>query len=1654
MPRPLLCCALLLLFGLAVTGPAAAQNITDYSLTATSGTFTPLTGATTPVLSGGSADDGWYNAIPIGFSFDFNGTAYTDIAATTNGAMFPGVTLSTSYLTNNLTTNTGRPIIAPLWDDLEMDLGTFSYKTEGSPGSQVFTAEWLNARWRYTAAAPVISFQVKLYEADDKIEFVYREESEPVNAGTASIGLAAVATGSGNFLSLTNTSASPGVSSTTETTTLSTKPATGQVYAFTRQLMSYTSSTVTQNSAIVAQGAVDAWIVGIQVVMDGALSPLNATSFTLNTTGTTSTANILNAKLYYTGVSPVFAPVNQFGSTVATPSGTYIITGTQALGSGTNYFWLAYDVAPGAAVGNLLDAQCTALIVDAVTRTPSVTAPAGARTVAAALSGSKTVGTGGDYATLTDAFDAVNVVGLGGNLTLNIISDLADTGVVINPWNETAPGGYNLLIQPTGAPRTINGNATTAVIKINGADRVTIDGRIGGTGNNLTIVNANTAATLSAIVWVSSPSAADSANDITVRNCNLQGSATSSQITGVTVSGAIGATAPSAGTNIVFRENVVTRVQNGIYMVGVSTTRFSTGNQVIGNTVGLPGAGNGFTVRAYQIVYQDGVLLEGNTAQYNVSTSGTMQGILLFECINSTVSKNRIHTMQYTGTGTTKVYGIIQGATLNATVSAPSNNTYVNNLVYNLTSSATSSLSNNSGIVANGGYGDKYWFNTVYMTGQQSGGTATGPSYAFSNGNPSSTATSDVLEIRNNIFAINGTATGAAKLYAHSTQRTTYAGFTLDNNLLYAAAGGSATAVLGRINAVDQPDLVSWQTASGEGAGSISADPGLNSPTNPQPLPGSPVLAAGVSIPGVTTDFAGVTRGATPSIGAYETAADVAGPAIVYTELTNTGSTANRTLTATITDFSTVAGGGNAPRLYFRKGTSGPYVFANATSVAGDDYTFTLDNSLIGGVTGGDVVQYYVAAQDAAGSPNASTVPAGGSGINPPGTTAPPAPASYTILLVVSSFPYTEDFEGPEPDMVWATSRGKYAGAPVVVSMPKYGEVPEPVTPEQEPADAASAVRAAFDVQADPASVYTESGGLGWYTGALGGGANNWVRGTPAKVYLNGANSGTKAYVTKETGDYDINHNGFVASPIFDFSALVADPVLEFYHKGLAEVGWDALVVEQSVDGGLTWLRVDSTLGTGPTYNTANSTYWNNSSSTLGPVPPPKFSDTTTDYSGNVNGWIKSTTLLLGTAGQSDVRLRWRFGSDGSVVREGWALDDVSIGSGAATVNVPIVAGWNMVSNPVTVTNDSVQVLYPTASFPYAFGFSAGAGYTQVYEMANGPGYWEKFPAATTQAISGGSRTSASVPVTAGWNMVGSLSAAFDTSLVGDPGSIRASVWFGYNAGYVTATQIEPGKAYWVKASAAGTFLFSTTGPAKVSAGAVDPLQEFSSVTITDATGASQTLRFGVAAGSEAALAMFAMPPVPPAGAFDARFATVDGGAQSVGHGTEASELAVLLQGAQAPVTLSWDIRNGAQYRLSDGAEGSLFATAVLTGKGETTIGVSGLRKLVISSSGSAELPAEFALDQNYPNPFNPSTTIRFALPVDSRVTLEVVNALGQRVAELASGPLSAGYHTAQWDGSLSGGRIAASGVYFARFSATGVDGRSFSDTRKLLLLK
>ena len=102
------------------------------------------------------------------------------------------------------------------------------------------------------------------------------------------------------------------------------------------------------------------------------------------------------------------------------------------------------------------------------------------------------------------------------------------------------------------------------------------------------------------------------------------------------------------------------------------------------------------------------------------------------------------------------------------------------------------------------------------------------------------------------------------------------------------------------------------------------------------------------------------------------------------------------------------------------------------------------------------------------------------------------------------------------------------------------------------------------------------------------------------------------------------------------------------------------------------------------------------------------------------------------------------------------------------------------------------------------------------------------------------------------------------------------------------------------------------------------------------------------------------------------------------------------------------------------------------------------LSEMITSASPTAPLPTEFVLEQNYPNPFNPSTTIRYALPHASFVTLTVYNTLGQQVAQLVNEQQQAGYHDVVFRGDGL-----ASGVYFYRLQAS-----SFVDVKKLLILK
>ena len=101
-------------------------------------------------------------------------------------------------------------------------------------------------------------------------------------------------------------------------------------------------------------------------------------------------------------------------------------------------------------------------------------------------------------------------------------------------------------------------------------------------------------------------------------------------------------------------------------------------------------------------------------------------------------------------------------------------------------------------------------------------------------------------------------------------------------------------------------------------------------------------------------------------------------------------------------------------------------------------------------------------------------------------------------------------------------------------------------------------------------------------------------------------------------------------------------------------------------------------------------------------------------------------------------------------------------------------------------------------------------------------------------------------------------------------------------------------------------------------------------------------------------------------------------------------------------------------------------------------------RPLVVGVENQPGVPLSFALDQNYPNPFNPSTTIRFALPVRSRVSVKLYNLLGQDVMTLVDEERAPGFHQV-----VLSARALASGVYIYRMVAEGV-----VMTRKLVVLR
>lgn len=135
------------------------------------------------------------------------------------------------------------------------------------------------------------------------------------------------------------------------------------------------------------------------------------------------------------------------------------------------------------------------------------------------------------------------------------------------------------------------------------------------------------------------------------------------------------------------------------------------------------------------------------------------------------------------------------------------------------------------------------------------------------------------------------------------------------------------------------------------------------------------------------------------------------------------------------------------------------------------------------------------------------------------------------------------------------------------------------------------------------------------------------------------------------------------------------------------------------------------------------------------------------------------------------------------------------------------------------------------------------------------------------------------------------------------------------------------------------------------------------------------------------------------------------------------------------PVAADKGTTNTVKVRITDAANPLIFSetTAVLT-----------VENIITSVESIEGVPTTFALAQNYPNPFNPSTTIQFGIPQSSNVKVSVFNILGEEIAVLVNGMMSAGNYKVTFNASNL-----PSGLYLYRIQAD-----NFNQVRKMMLTK
>lgn len=560
------------------------------------------------------------------------------------------------------------------------------------------------------------------------------------------------------------------------------------------------------------------------------------------------------------------------------------------VGDELNYFYVAKDL-----LGNITTSPSDLNNESSSINLTSNNFPAfspGRYNIGSGISGTLEVGTGKAFTTLTGnggLFNYINTNIVNGNVTVLITSNLTETGVhPLNQIAELGVGGYTFTIKPNGDTlRTITGSYVGGLIRLNGADRIIIDGSGSNNGRYLSITN-NTATSNNAAIQLISLGKNLGATNNTIKNCivtaGTAGNAIGIHLGGPTLPYSAGAT----NNNNKIIGNHIFRGSVGIFSGGIDTAQ--TDSLIItDNIIGSDITSENLRLYGMALEVSQNSRVERNIVKNIINTAAQQAwGIALYDGFkNGIISKNQILKVS-SGSGAFAGRGI-------EIISGKDNEniTIDNNFIaeMNGVGSANLAVSAATGISIRATGGVKLYYNSVNMTGTFSSTTGANPdiSAALHLG-----VGAKNIDMVNNSFAntrLNSNDTSYAYALYSEVGDTSWLAFNYNNYYATPVANQGIIAYVPSIGNVN--NLATLRLATNKNVNSISLNPNHTSSLNFRPL-GINLYQKGTPLVNFTSDIESQTRSTTtPCIGADEYTlppVEIKLVAVIYPNNNNCGS--------------------------------------------------------------------------------------------------------------------------------------------------------------------------------------------------------------------------------------------------------------------------------------------------------------------------------------------------------------------------------------------------------------------------------------------------------------------------------------------------------------------------------------------------------------------------------------------------------------------------------------------------------------------------------------------------------------------------------------------------------------------------------------------